>query len=115
MTDQWIYIAALALAGSSSATWAASFDCLKAETSTEKAICEHRVLNDADVKLVHTYDVIRRLVPMGTRSVIQRDQVKWLQLRDQCHANLDCLQNVYQMRQQKLETYMERVYQQGPF
>lgn len=115
MTYKWIYVAVLALAVWTPSTWAASFDCQSAETTTEKAICEHRVLNDADVKLVHTYDIIRRLVPMGTRSVIQREQVKWLQLRDQCHANLECLLNMYQMRQQKLETYMERVYQQGPF
>lgn len=52
---------------------------------------------------------------MGTRGVIQDQQVKWLQLRNQCQDNLRCLTDAYQMRQQKLEIYMNRVYQQGPF
>ncbi len=94
---------------------AASFDCHKAKTLTEHAVCNHRALNDADVKMATTYMIIKRLVPMGTRGAIQDQQVKWLQLRDQCRDNSSCLTDVYKMRQQKLDTYMERVYQQGPF
>ena len=52
---------------------------------------------------------------MGTRGVIQDEQVKWLQLRDQCGHSIRCLSEVYQMRQQKLDIYMARVYEQGPF
>lgn len=94
---------------------AASFKCENAQTQTEHAVCEHRVLNDADVKMATTYNIIRRLVPMGTRGAIQDQQVKWLQLRDQCRDNVSCLTDVYKMRQQKLDIYMERVYKQGPF
>lgn len=94
---------------------AASFKCENAKTKTEHAICEHRTLNDADVKMATTYNIIKRLVPMGTRSAIQDQQVKWLRLRDQCQDNVTCLSDVYKMRQQKLDIYMERVYQQGPF
>ncbi|WP_089605944.1 lysozyme inhibitor LprI family protein [Acinetobacter piscicola] len=99
----------------SSITQAASFNCDKAQTQTEYAICEHRNLNDADVKMATTYNIIRKLVPMGTRGVIQDQQVKWLQLRNQCQDNVSCLTDVYKMRQQKLEIYMNGVYQQGPF
>ncbi|MEF9958026.1 MAG: hypothetical protein RR767_12645 [Acinetobacter sp.] len=99
----------------SSATQAASFNCDKAQTQTEYAICEHRNLNDADVKMATTYNIIRKLVPMGTRGVIQDQQVKWLQLRNQCQDNVSCLTDVYKMRQQKLDIYMNGVYQQGPF
>ncbi|RKG36557.1 lysozyme inhibitor LprI family protein [Acinetobacter rongchengensis] len=99
----------------SSVTHAASFNCDKAQTKTESAVCEHRNLNDADVKMATTYNIIRKLVPMGTRGVIQDQQVKWLQLRDQCQDNASCLADVYKMRQQKLDIYMNRVYQQGPF
>lgn len=95
--------------------YAASFKCEHAQTQTEHAVCEHRVLNDADVKMATTYNIIRRLVPMGTRGAIQDQQVKWLQLRDQCRDNVTCLTDVYKMRQQKLDMYMERVYKQGPF
>lgn len=94
---------------------AASFNCDQAQTKTEQAICEHRNLNDADVKMATTYNIIRKLVPMGTRGVIQDQQVKWLQLRDQCQASSSCLAEVYKMRQQKLDIYMNQVYKQGPF
>lgn len=94
---------------------AASFKCEYAQTQTEHAICEHRTLNDADVKMATTYNIIRRLVPMGTRGAIQDQQVKWLQLRDQCRDSVTCLTDVYKVRQQKLDMYMDRVYKQGPF
>ena len=62
-----------------------------------------------------TYKIINRLVPMGTRSAIRDEQVRWLALRDRCGQSVECLTQVYQIRQQKLEQYMQRVYQQGPF
>ncbi len=96
-------------------THAASFNCNAAKTQTEHTICDTRSLNDADVKMATTYNIIKKLVPMGTRSVIQDQQVKWLHLRDDCRDNVNCLTDVYKMRQQKLETYMNRIYQQGPF
>jgi uncharacterized protein len=94
---------------------AASFDCAKAKSKTEHAVCEHRALNDADVKMAATYAISKRLVPMGTRGVIQHEQFKWLELRDQCMDNVSCLSDVYKMRQQKLDLHMERIYKQGPF
>ena len=99
----------------SGSAYAASFNCDHARTPTEHAICEHRAVNDADVKMATTYNIVKRLVPMGTRGVIQDEQVKWLQLRDQCVNSSRCLTEVYKMRQQKLDLYMDRVYKQGPF
>ncbi|MBD8007754.1 MULTISPECIES: lysozyme inhibitor LprI family protein [Acinetobacter] len=95
--------------------YAASFECQKAVTGTEKTICEHRLLNDADVKMSTSYHILRRMVPMGTRSVIQRDQVKWLQFRDRCQESVSCLSQVYNMRQQQLDLQFERIYKMGPY
>ena len=94
---------------------AASFNCQRAVSKTEHAICEHRVLNDADVQMATTYNIVRRLVHMCNRSMIQTEQVKWLNLRDQCQDSLDCLKKLYQVRQQRLDLHLERIYQQGPF
>ena len=94
---------------------AASFSCKAAKLKAEQQICNDRSLNDADVKMATTYNIIRKLVPMGTRGVIQDQQVKWLQLRDQCLDNFSCLTEVYKMRQQKLDIYMNNIYKQGPF
>ena len=57
-----------------------------------------------------SYHILRRMVPMGTRSVIQRDQVKWLQFRDRCQESVSCLSQVYNMRQQQLHLQFERIY-----
>ena len=94
-------------------TQAASFNCARANTTTEHAVCTHGVLNDADVKMATTYSIVKRLVPMGTRGRIQDEQFKWLALRDQCLDNVSCLTDVYKMRQQKLDLYLERVYKKG--
>lgn len=94
---------------------AASFDCARAETLTEHKICNQLSLNDADVKIAATYNILKRLVPMGTRSVIQDEQVKWLRLRDQCRDNSRCLTDVYAMRQQRLDLYLQQIYQRGPY
>ena len=105
----------LSLLVAGTALQAASFNCTKAQTQTEHAVCEHRALNDADVKMATTYSIIKRLVPMGTRGAIQNEQFKWLELRDQCRDNASCLTDVYKMRQQKLDLHMDRIYKQGPF
>lgn len=94
---------------------AASFNCGRASSKTELAICEHPPLNDADVKMATTYSILKRLVPMGTRGLIQDEQFKWLALRDQCLNNVSCLTDVYKMRQQKLDLYLDRIYKKGPF
>ena len=94
---------------------AASFNCQHAMSKTEHAVCEHRGLNDADVQMTTTYNIVRRLVPMGNRSLIQTEQVKWLNLRNQCQDSVECLKNIYQMRQQRLDLHLDRIYKQGPF
>jgi uncharacterized protein len=109
------YLALVLFSGASYFTSAASFDCNQAKTVTEHTVCNHVILNDADVKMATTYNILKRLVPMGTRGAIQDQQVKWLQMRDQCRDNISCLTEVYKMRQQKLDLYMNRIYQQGPF
>ena len=62
-----------------------------------------------------TYTILKRLVPMGTRGLIQDEQVKWLSLRDRCGTSQRCLMDVYKMRQQQLELNLDRIYRQGPF
>ncbi len=96
-------------------TYAASFECAYARTSTEHAICDNLAVNDADVKMATTYKTVNKLVPMGTRSVIRDEQVKWLAMRDRCGKGEVCLKEVYKLRQQQLDIYLQRIYKKGPF
>ncbi len=94
---------------------AASFDCRKARSSDEKAICANRDLNDQDVRMGQLYDITRHLVPMGGRGAIMDDQTAWLRARRTCGANQACLARSYDNRIRQLNTVMDRVYSQGPF
>lgn len=94
---------------------AASFDCRKARTADEKAICANRDLNDQDVRLDQLYGITRHLVPMGGRGAIMDDQRDWLQARKRCGGDQRCLARSYDNRLRQLNTVMDRVYSQGPF
>ena len=111
---QVLALAAVCAAGAGTAS-AASFDCRKARTSDEKAICANRDLNDQDVRMDQLYGITRHLVPMGGRGAIMDDQRSWLQSRKTCGGNQTCLARSYDQRIRQLNTVMDRVYQQGPF
>ena len=44
--------------------WAVSFNCAKAETADEKAICADRQLNDDDVEMAVLYSQLKPLLGM---------------------------------------------------
>lgn len=109
------FVLAAACAAGAGPAAAASFDCRKARTADEKAICANRDLNDQDVRLDQLYGITRHLVPMGGRGAIMDDQRAWLSARKACGGNQACLARSYDNRIRQLNTVMERVYSQGPF
>lgn len=78
---------------------AASFDCNKAATPTEYAICDAPALSDLDVAMATLYSV-RLQVPMlmGARGAVQDDQHAFLQQRNACGADESCITAAYQAR-----------------
>jgi len=109
-------ILALLLLALPAAADAASFDCTRARAADEKAICAHRNLNDRDVKMAVLYGLDVRLVPMGSRDVIRREQVAWLAGRRTCGADTACLARIYDRRIAELQKVIDtRVYPHGPF
>lgn len=104
---------ALVTAGAASA---ASFDCQKARAPDEKAICATLSLNDQDVRMSQLYDIVRKLVPMGSRGAIMDDQAAWLRDRRRCGGDRACLTRSYARRISQLNAVLEeRVYPNGPF
>lgn len=108
---------ALALAGVlPGAAGAASFDCARAATADEKAVCASRLLNDRDVELALRFTQMMGLVPMGGQDLLQRDQTAWLDQRRACADDGDCLLRLYDERILRLrELFEQRVAAQGPF
>jgi uncharacterized protein len=89
---------------SSSATWAASFDCDAKELKPdEKVICDNRALNDADVRMTTTFDLLSGLLAMGSRGTLQDEQTAWLKKRQECKADAACIKAAYDGRMKQFE------------
>jgi uncharacterized protein len=83
---------------------AASFDCDKMDLAPdEKAICDNRALNDADVRMVTTFDLLSGLLAMGARGTLQDQQTAWLKERQACGADVNCIKSAYDKRMQQLD------------
>jgi uncharacterized protein len=83
---------------------AASFDCDgKALQPDEKMICDTRPLNDADVKMATTFELISGLLAMGSRGTLQDEQTAWLKKRQTCGADAACLKASYDERLKQLD------------
>jgi uncharacterized protein len=94
---------------------AASFDCARARTPDEKAICANVALNDKDVRMSVLYDINKRTLAMGGRGALQDSQQEWLRDRRKCGANRACLNRAYDKRLDELDRSMERIYRNAPF
>lgn len=83
---------------------AASFNCARAATADEVAICSNSALSDLDVELATLFRV-RMQVPMlmGERGAAQDEQREWLFQRSACGADVACLSGWYQTRIQQLD------------
>lgn len=80
----------------SGSTIGASFDCSKAESGTEKAICANGELSQLDDDLASAYAEAGMI---SDKTVLHRDQRAWVQRRDaECKTNGHCLLELYRTR-----------------
>ena len=96
MTGFFRFISILLFSLLISPLYAASFDCSKATTETEKAICDHIELGDLDLMLSRMWGEVEK-----TQSNIQK-QRQWLGKRDLCLSDVLCLENSYLNRLSEL-------------
>ena len=94
---------------------AASFDCARARTADEKAICAYRPLNDKDVRMAQLYEINRKTLAMGGRGALEDRQRAWLRDRRTCGGKRVCLNRSYDQRLGELERGLDRIYRAGPF
>ncbi|TDU01036.1 MULTISPECIES: lysozyme inhibitor LprI family protein [Azorhizobium] len=105
----------LVLAFSSAPAAAASFDCTKARSPDEKAVCVNRDLSDLDVRAATLYDVLTHLVAMGERGIIQDQQRAFLAYRATCGSRVPCIRKVYEQHVAQLTAGLQAIYARGPF
>lgn len=100
-------LALLLSVGIGSVGQAASFDCNKATTETEIAICGDPELSAFDDRLSGVYVRGRQVTKnvYGNNLEIQNDQIDWLNKRNQCGSETSCLLNAYQTRIEELKEF----------
>jgi uncharacterized protein len=83
----------------------ASFDCGKASTRAEKAVCASPTLGTKDVTLAAYFQLLLRLEPAVAGMVyrefddtLRSDQRQWLKERDACQTDAACLNRIYNRR-----------------
>ena len=77
---------------------AASFNCHKASTSIEKAICDDRYLSELDGKMGHLYHKAKKY-----QHDLPKYQKEWIRNRNhECGANTDCL---YKWTENRIENF----------
>lgn len=76
---------------------AASFDCAKASTFVEKAVCADPYLGHLDEALAENYRRMRSADLGAKPGVLRRQQLEWLKSRDACR-NAECVKQAYLAR-----------------
>jgi uncharacterized protein len=91
---------------------AQSFDCQKAATPTEHAICDSRALSNLDMKMGTLYGVVEKLpMMMGARGDQTDAAHDFLEKRDACGADVGCLTDAYQARNKALQSTIDAAMQ----
>ncbi len=86
---------------------AASFNCGKAKTPTEKAICAKPTLNILDQRMGGKYKALIGLLGKDSAqaSSVRAEQVWWLGQRDGCGSDAACLRGAIGNRIKELDSY----------
>ena len=78
------------------AAHAAGFDCAKAASPTEKAICADPALSSLDGQLAAAWK--KALAKGGDTAALKAAQLQWLKQRDRCGAGVLCVGDRYRER-----------------
>ena len=79
--------------GTTNLTHAASFDCSKATTETEIAICNDPELSALDERMSKAYSGARQ---SEDGKQIKQRQLEWIKTRNSCLSDNPCLRNSYE-------------------
>lgn len=113
---RFLFAALLALASPAAlAQTGPSFDCAKAATEVERAICQDPELAKADRELTAAYTALFARLTGYARDVLAADQLRWLRERNRgCATDTDgivpCLKQRYATRTANLRVFADGAY-----
>jgi uncharacterized protein len=92
-------IAALGAAALAVPAQAASFDCTKATSPVETAICQNPKLSEQDTEMAALWFAYNKVpMLMGANAARRDGATEFLRLRDACGGDVACLGRVYDAR-----------------
>ena len=112
---RWQFVLWMTITFSAGSAFSASFDCTRARSPDEKAICASRQLSEMDVEMAVRFQMLTGLVAMGTRGDMQDEQQAWLKSRQACVRDEPCLLAAYRRRIATLKTEYAHLASRGPF
>jgi uncharacterized protein len=77
-------------------TSAASFDCTKASSPYEKAVCSNSNLSSLDDQLAGAYKDAR--AKSADPDGLKKDQIEWIKSTRQCASDVGCIEKAYKAR-----------------
>lgn len=83
----------------------ASYDCTRATTAAEIAVCNNPGLNRMDEDLAVQYRSLLNQLPPRRADALRDDQRSWLVARNSCGADVRCLRARYEERIARLNEY----------
>ena len=83
----------------------AGYDCTRATTATEIAVCNNPGLNRMDEDLAVQYRTLLNQLPPRRADAVRDDQRSWLMARNSCGADVRCLRARYEERIARLNQY----------
>ncbi|TQI78618.1 uncharacterized protein DUF1311 [Serratia fonticola] len=89
--------------GASTAAHAAAFDCAKATSDVEHAICNSPALSDLDDNLNDNYQLAMANLDGDRADALRLSQRSWLKLRDTCQSQESCLNALFIQRSAQLQ------------
>lgn len=95
---------------------AQSFDCARARTPAEHAICSHAQLRGLDSSLAKSYATVRsRLSPSLVNEFVAAQRA-WTKARDHgcSQAGVDCLRHAYREREDLMRALLARTSEDNP-
>ncbi len=105
------FIHAIRFAGHFTSDYNPSFDCKKAKTFTEKAICDNKGLAILDRKMAKYYSLLKsglfyKKEPQKSVELLKKEQRAWVQKRNSCKNEkmyLSCYEHLFFQRINQLK------------
>jgi len=95
---RWLFASLLALVSTLAGAASPSFDCARAVRDAERTICENTSLAEIDARSSALYRRLMETVHVDLRKSLQRTQLDFLRDRNDCRANVPCLESSYLFR-----------------